>query len=64
MLFVVIVVTVLIAESRGMEASSIGERQDRIEERVAAFEAKPLVQSKYTTVYAIRGGAEVETDGK
>ena len=52
--------TIFLAGERGMEAASYQAQLSALEERVAAVEGRPLVQSKYTTVNHFRGLAEVK----
>ena len=63
MAFAVLVLLVLavafLAGERGMEAASYQAQLSALEERLAAVEGRPLVQSKYTTVNHFRGLAEV-----
>ena len=54
--------TAFLANERGMEAASYQAQITALEERIAALEGKPLVQSKYTTVNHFRGLAEVKTE--
>ena len=52
--------TIFLAGERGMEAASYQAQLSALEERLAAVEGRPLVQSKYTTVNHFRGLAEVK----
>ena len=52
--------TAFLSGERGMEAASYQAQITALEERIAALEGKPLVQSKYTTVNHFRGLAEVQ----
>ena len=56
--------TIFLAGERGMEAASYQAQLSALEERLAAVEGRPLVQSKYTTVNHFRGLAEVKVKGK
>ena len=56
--------TIFLAGERGMEAASYQAQLSALEERLAAVEGRPLVQSKYTTVNHFRGLAEVKTGRK
>ena len=59
-LALLVLAVAFLAGERGMEAASYQAQLSALEERVAAVEGRPLVQSKYTTVNHFRGLAEVK----
>lgn len=58
----VLLATVLVSENRGMESSGLTDRQDLLEKRMDQFESKPLIRSKYTTIYSLENEVIVETE--